>query len=187
MNAILTKFNWFALAGSLTTLLMIAVSIFTPWWQLTVGDDLMTVNASPVNVNMGFLDTSSTIPFIFALNIVSILGLLASAIAMLIYAVIPRKSFSMHLLGFGYKKPLYTVLFFIIGLVAATVICQAAISLNIPLMGSATSTLSIPFASGITLTVLLAAGFQWSFWLAIVAATLCIAARLYHEKVAPKP
>jgi hypothetical protein len=185
MSGILTKFNWFALAGGVTTILLIAVSIFTPWWQLNVGDDLMTVNASPVNMNMGFLDASFNIPFILALNIVSILGLLASAIAMMIYAIIPRKSFSMHLLGFGYKKPLYTVLFFIIGLVATTMICRAVLNLNIPLMGSATSTLPIPLASGITLTVLLAAGFQWSFWLAIVAATLCIAARIYHGKVAP--
>ena len=185
MSGILTKFNWVALAGGVTTILLIAVSIFTPWWQLNVGDDLMTVNASPVNMNMGFLDASFNIPFILALNIVSILGLLASAIAMMIYAIIPRKSFSMHLLGFGYKKPLYTVLFFIIGLVATTMICRAVLNLNIPLMGSATSTLPIPLASGITLTVLLAAGFQWSFWLAIVAATLCIAARIYHGKVAP--
>jgi hypothetical protein len=187
MNAILTKFNWFALAGGVTTILVIAVSLFSPWWQLTVGDDLLTVNASPVNMNMGFLDASFTIPFILALNIVSILSLLASAIAMLIYALIPRKSYSMHLLGFGYKKPLYTVLFFIIGLVATTMICQAVLSLNIPLMGSATSTLPIPFASGITLKVLLSAGFQWSFLLAIVAATFCIAARIYHGKVAPAP
>jgi hypothetical protein len=187
MNAILTRFNWFALAGGVTTILMIAVSLVSPWWHLTVGDDLMTVNVSPVNMNMGFLDTSFTIPFIFALNIVSILSLLASAIAMLIYSLIPRKSYSMHLLSFGYKKPLYIVLFFIIGLVATTMICQAVLSFTIPLTGSATSTLPIPFVSGITLTVLLSAGFQWSFWLAVVAAGLCIAARLYHGKVAPAP
>jgi hypothetical protein len=187
VNSILTKFNWFGLAGGATTILLIAVSLAYPWWQLTVGDDLMTVNASPVNMNLGFLDTSFTIPFILALNIVSILTLLASGIAMLIYSIIPRKSYSKHLLGFGYKKPLFTVLFFIIGLVVATVICQAVLSLNIPLMGSTTSTLPIPFVSGITLTVLLSAGFQWSFWLAIVAAGLCIAARLYHTKVAPAP
>jgi hypothetical protein len=187
MKSILTKFNWFALAGGVTTILVIAVSLVYPWWQLTVGDDLMTVKASPVNMNLGFLDTSFTIPFIWALNMVSILSLLASGIAMLIYSIIPRKSYSKHLLGFGYKKPLYTVLFFVIGLVATTVICQAVLSLNIPLMGSTTSTLPIPFVSGITLTVLLSAGFQWSFWLAIVAAGLCIAARLYHGKVAAVP
>lgn len=187
MNDILTKINWFALAGGATTILVIAVSLFYPWWQLTVGDDLVKVNASPVNMNFGFLDTSFTIPFIWALNIVSILTLLASGIAMLVYSIIPRKSYSKHLLGFGYKKPLFTVLFFVIGLVATTMICKAILSLNIPLMGSTTSTLPIPFASGITLTVLLSAAFQWSFWLAVVAAGLCIAARLYHKKVAPAP
>ena len=187
MKSILTKFNWFALAGGVTTILVIAVSLVYPWWQLTVGDDLMTVKASPVNMNLGFLDTSFTIPFIWALNMVSILSLLASGIAMLIYSIIPRKSYSKHMLGFGYKKPLYTVLFFVIGLVVTTMICQAVLSLNIPLMGSTTSTLPIPFVSGITLTVLLSAGFQWSFWLAIVAAGLCLAARLYHGKVAAVP
>jgi hypothetical protein len=184
MSGVLTKFNWFALAGGLTTILLIAVSLVTPWWQLTVGDNLMTINASPINTNLGFLGASFTIPFIVALNIVSILSLLVSAITMLIYALIPRKSYSKHLLGFGYKKPLYTVLFFIIGLVATTMICQAVLSLNLPLMGSTTSTLPIPFVEGITLTVLLSAGFQWPFWLAIVTAGLCIAARIYHKKVA---
>ena len=187
MNAILTKFNWFGLAGGVTTIVVIAVSLVYPWWQLTVGDDLLKVNASPVNTNFGVLDTSFTIPFILALNIVSILTLLASGIAMLIYSLIPRKSYSKHLLGFGYKKPLFTVLFFVIGLVVTTVILQAVLSLNVPLMGSTTSTLPIPFVSGVTLSVLLSAGFQWSFWLAVVAAALCIAARLYHGKVAPTP
>ena len=187
MTAILTRFNWFALAGGVTTILMIAVSLVSPWWHLTVGDDLMRVNVSPVNMNMGFLATSFTIPFILALNIVSILSLLASAIAMLIYSLIPRKSYSTHLLSFGYKKPLYIVLFFIIGLVATTMICQAVLNFTIPLTGSATSTLPIPFAEGLTLTVLLSTGFQWSFLLAVVAAALCIAARLYHGKVAAVP
>jgi hypothetical protein len=187
MNVWLTKFNWFGLAGGVTTLLVIAASIFYPWWQLTVGDDLMKINASPVNTNFGVLDTSFTIPFIWALNIVSILTLLASGIAMLIYSLIPRKSYSKHLLGFGYKKPLFTVLFFVIGLVIITVILQAVLRINVPLMGSTTSTLPIPFVSGVTLSFLLTAAFQWSFWLAVVAAALCIAARLYHRKVAPTP
>jgi hypothetical protein len=187
MSSILTKFNWFGLAGGATTILMIVASLFYPWWQLTVGDDLLTLNISPVNMNLGFLGTSLTVPFIWALIIVGILGLLASAIAMLIYSLFPRKSYSMHLLGFGYKKPLYAVLFFVIGLVATTMICQAVLDFNIPLMGSTTNTLPIPFASGITISVLLSAGFQWSFWLAVVAAGLCIAARLYHRKVAPAP
>jgi hypothetical protein len=183
----LAKINWFGFAGGATTVLVIAVSLVYPWWQLTVGDDLMKINASPVNTNFGFLNTSFTIPFIWALNVIGLLTLLLSGAAMLVYSVMPTKSFSKPLLDFGYKKPLFTFLFFVIGLVVVTVILQAVLSINLPLMGSATSTVPIPFASGITLTVLLSAGFQWSFWLAAVAAGLCIAARLYHKKVAPAP
>lgn len=184
MNHIFTKFNWFALAGGFMTILLITVSIVVPWWQLKVGDDLMTVDASPINMNLGFLDTSFNIPFIWALNMIAILSLLASAITMMIYSVIPRKPYSKHLLYFGYKKPLYTVLFFMIGLVATMMICQTALNFRVPLMGSSTSTLPIPFVSGTTMTVMLSAGFQWSFWLATIAAGLCLAARIYHNKVA---
>ena len=187
MNALMTKFNWFGLAGGLTTIIVVLVSLLVPWWQLTIGDDLLKANASPVNTNFGFLGSSFTIPFIWALNIVSLLTLIASGIAMLLYSVWPRKSFSKHLLGFGYKKPLFTVLFFIIGLVVITAILQAVLSFNVPLMGSTTSTLPVPLASGVTISFLMSAAFQWPFWLTVVAAGLCIAARLYHKKVATVP
>jgi hypothetical protein len=184
MSSILTKFNWFGFAGGVTTIVMLAVSMVYPWWQLTVGDNLMTINASPVNTNFGFLGNSLTIPLIWALNVVALLALLLSGIAMIIYSVMPTKSFSKPLLDFGYKKPLFTFLFFVIGLLLFTIILQAVLDFNLPLMGSTTNTLPIPFASGVTITVLLSAGFQWSFWLAAVASGLCIVARLYHKKVA---
>jgi len=187
MKTLMTKINWFGLAGGITTIVLLVASFFYPWWQLTVGDDLLKANASPVNTNFGFLDTSFTIPFIWALNVVSLLTLLLSGIAMLVYSVMPTKSFSKPLLDFGYKKPLFTFLFFVIGLVVVTVILQAVLSINVPLMGSTTSTVPIPFSSGITVSVLLSAGFLWPFWLAAVAAGLCIAARLYHKKVAVAP
>jgi hypothetical protein len=184
MATILSKINWFGFVGGALTILMIVVSMFYPWWQLTVGDDLIKINASPVNTNFGFLDASFTIPFLWALNVIGLLTLLLSGVAMLIYSVMPTKSFAKPLLDFGYKKPLFTFLFFVIGLVAVTMILQAILDFNLPLMGSATNTLPIPFASGVTISVFLSAGFQWSFWLAVVAAALCIAARLYHKKVA---
>jgi hypothetical protein len=184
MATILSKINWFGFVGGALTILMIVVSMFYPWWQLTVGDDLIKINASPVNTNFGFLDASFTIPFIWALNVIGLLMLLLSGVAMLIYSVMPTKSFAKPLLDFGYKKPLFTFLFFVIGLVAVTMILQAVLDFNLPLMGSATNTLPIPFASGVTISVFVSAGFQWSFWLAVVAAALCIAARLYHKKVA---
>ena len=187
MSGLLAKINWFGFAGGVTTLIMIAVSMVYPWWRLTVGDDLLTANASPVNTNFGALGTSFAIPFIWALNVVSLLTLLASAVAMLIYSLLPGKSYSKQLLNFGYKKPLFIVVFFVVGLVVTMLICQTVLSLSIPLMGSTTSTLSKPFVSGVNITVLLSAGFEWSFWVAVVGAALCIAARLYHKKVAAVP
>jgi len=178
------KINWFGFAGGVTTIVMLAVSMVYPWWQLTVGDDLMTINASPVNTNFGFVGTAFTIPLIWALNVVALLTLVLSGVAMIIYSFMPNRSFSKPLLDFGYKKPLFTLLFFVIGLLVTTIILQAVLNFNLPLMGSTTNTLPIPFASGVTITVLLSAGFQWSFWLAAVAAGLCIAGRLYHKKVA---
>ncbi|MDX1813440.1 MAG: hypothetical protein R3319_01480 [Candidatus Bathyarchaeia archaeon] len=183
----MAKINWFGFAGGVLTILVIAVSLVYPWWQLRVGDDLMTINASPVNTNFGVLGTGFSIPFILALNIIGLLSLLLSGVAMIIYSVMPAKSFAKPLLDFGYKKPLFTLLFFVIGLLVITVILQTVLSINLPLMGTAISTVPIPFASGTTLSLLLSAGFQWSFWLAAVAAGLCIAARLYHKKVAVLP
>ncbi len=185
MDSISTKFNWFGLAGGVTTIVMLVASLFYPWWQLTIGDNLLTVNASPVNTNFGFVGTAFSIPLIWALNVVALLTLLLSGIAMIIYSVVPRRSFAKPLLDFGYKKPLFTFLFFIIGLVVVAVILQAVLNFNFPLMGSTTNTLAIPSVSGVIISVLLSAGFLWSFWLAAVAAGLCIAARLYHKKVAP--
>ena len=187
MKGWLAKINWFGFAGGVLTILVIVVSLVYPWWQLSVGDDLMTINASPVNTNFGFLGTGFSIPFIWALNVIGLLSLLLSGVAMIIYSIMPAKSFAKPLLDFGYKKPLFTFLFFIIGLFVVTVFLQNVFSINLPLMGTATSTVPIPFASGTSLTLLLSAGFQWSFWLAAVAAGLCIVARLYHKKVAVVP
>jgi hypothetical protein len=178
-----TKINWVGLAGGVTTIVVIIVSLFYPWWQLTIGDNLLKVNSSPVNTNFAFPDTAFTIPFIWALNIVSLLTLLASGIAMLVYSVIPTKPYSKHLLGFAYKKPLFTLLFFMIGLFALTLLIQAILSINVPLTGSTTSTLPTQFTEGTTISVLLSAGFQWPFWLAVVATGLCLAARIYHKRI----
>jgi hypothetical protein len=65
----LNKINWFGITGGILTLLVIAVSLYNPWWQLTIGDNLMRVNASPMNTNFGLMCTQFTIPLIYALNL----------------------------------------------------------------------------------------------------------------------
>jgi hypothetical protein len=180
-----TKINWFGLAGGVTTIVLILVSLYNPWWQLTVGEDLVKANVSPLNTNFGFLGTTFTIPLIWILNIASILSLFTSGIVMLVYSLIPTKSYSKHLLGFAYKKPLFTVLFFVVSLFVLTLLVQALFNFNVPLMGSTTTTLPTALTRDITITisVLISAEFQWPFWLAAVAAGLCIAARIYHTRI----
>jgi hypothetical protein len=177
------KINWFGLAGGITTIAVIIVSLFSPWWQLTVGENLAKANISPFNTNFDVLGTTFTIPLIWALNVVCLLSLVASGIVMVVYSIIPTKSYSKHLLGFAYKKPLFTLLLFVGVLVALTLLVQALFSFNVPLMGSTTSTLPTALTRDITISVLISAGFQWSFWLAAVAAGLCIAARIYHKRI----
>jgi hypothetical protein len=177
------KFNWFGLAGSIAIIMLIIISLFVPWWQLTVGDDLVKANASPVNTNFNFAGDSFTIPLIWALNIGSIISLTAGGIAILIYSVKPAESYSKRLLNFGYRKPLYSLLFFVIGLFAITLVIKSMFSLEVPLIGSAETTLPQSMTQGTTVSVLMSAAFIWPFWLAAVASGLCIAARFYHKKI----
>src|SRR3990170_3731320 len=129
-----TKINWFGLAGSVAIIMLIVISLFVPWWQLTVGDDLVKANASPMNTNFNFAGDSFTIPLIWALNIGSIISLTAGAIAIMIYSVKPAEPYSKRLLNFGYRKPLYSLLFFVIGLFAITILVKSIFSLDVPLI-----------------------------------------------------
>ncbi len=188
MNMQIKKINWFGLVGGILILVVLVASIFYPWWQLIVGENLLTVNASPVNTNFGVLGTPFTIPLILALNIGSILMFLCSGIVMLIYAVLPTKPYSKDLLGFAYRKPLYAVVVMVASLLIITYSAQAMFGVGIPLAGK--STIFLPsFMMGInaSIGVLVSTAFQWPFWLAIVAAALCLAARIYHMKLSSTP
>jgi hypothetical protein len=179
-----SKINWFGVAGGSLTLLVIAASLYNPWWQLTIGENLMKINASPMNTNFGLLGTQFTIPLIYALNIGSILTFLFSGIIMLIYSFMPTKSYSKDLLGFCWKKPLWSVIFSFAGLFIIIVIAGTILGIQIPLMGTGTLILPSQFTMGVNISVLVSSAFQWPFYLAITAAALCIIARIYHRKLA---
>ena len=179
------KFNVIALAAGVSTLLLIAISLFVPWWQFTVGNPaIATVNVSPVNLNLDLLGNSLTVPIVYALNIASALSLASGGIIMLIYSVRPNKSYSKKLLGFAYKKPLYAVILFIIGLLSMSFIAQRLSGFAIPVTGSSAMTLpQSMMPDGANVSVNVSAGFGWPFYFAIVVAGLCVAARVYHRKV----
>jgi hypothetical protein len=181
------KINWFGFAAGVVILVLLVISFYVPWWQLTVGEDMMKVNASPVNTNFGVFGTQFTVPLIWALNLVSILTLAVSGVAMLLYSFFPTKSYSKELLGFSYKKPLYTLILFVSGLLVIISIA-GVLGFSIPLLGSTTFAIPTQFVpTGLSINALVSGSFQLPFYFAIGAVALCIAARLYHGRVVKIP
>jgi hypothetical protein len=174
--------NWFGFAAGIVTLIVLVISLFIPWWQLTVGDNLMKVNASPVNTNFGLFGAQFTLPLIFALNLVSVLTFTASGIIMLFYSIMPTKPYSKQLLGFSYKKPLFSLITFVSGLLIITSIA-GLLDINVPIIGSTTLNLPSNLTMGANINASVSGSFQLPFWLAMMAAALSIAARLYHGHV----
>jgi len=183
---LIKKINWLGLAGGVTTLAIVMISFTgaSSWWQLAAGQGMIQANISPLSFNSSILGGSFTIPIILFLNLVSQLSLLASAISMLIYSIIPEKGYAKHLLGFAYKKPLIVVIIFLASILIATYFAGMLFNINVPLMGSATLTLSIGEAS---IEIPVETGFTWVFWLAITASALCLAARFYHKRIVSAP
>jgi hypothetical protein len=177
------QINWFALISGILVLFLIPISIYFPWWQLVIGQNLLAVNASPVNTHFNLMGTALSSSLVWAMNLTGILTFLASGIILLIYGLIPTKPYSIDLLSFAYRKPLYTVLLYLVALIIMTVATQAILGKGLPING--TSTLIVPsnLTMGITISVLVSSAFQWPFWLAIATAALCIVARIYHTKL----
>jgi hypothetical protein len=174
------------LVAAITTFLLIAASYFFPWWQLTVGTPAFAVvNFSPLNLNFSLFGDIITIPLIWAINISCLLILLAGGIIMMIYSVAPTKPYALKLLGFGYKQPLIAVVLFVVEVFGLVFSARTFTGFDFPLMGSGTVGLPAGLApGGISITVNIASAFGWPFFLAIAVAVLCIAARLYHRKMA---
>lgn len=183
------RINYIALAAGTLTLALIVISLFVPWWQFTVGDPAIAqVGLSPVTYNLALFGTILTMPLVYALTLGSMLTLIAGGVIMLVYAVYPNKSYSKQLLGFGYKKPLYAVILFGVALVALYFSATYLGGMNVPISGS--GTMGLPKAIGdvgVGVSVKVNSSLNWPFYLAIVVAVLCIAARLYHKKVEETP
>ncbi len=179
----LKEINWFALVGAALLLVLVPISFYFSWWRLVIGENLFVVNTSPVNTSFGLMGTVFTVPLIWALNVIGMLTLTISGVVLLIYSVFPARSFSMDLLSFGYRKPLYMVIIYVAGLFVTTLAVQAFSGMSIPLSGSFNVVLPASFTMGATVSVAVFSAFQWPFLLAIVAAGICIVARVYHRRV----
>jgi hypothetical protein len=179
------KMNWLGLAGGIAVLVLIVISFFVPWWQLLAGDNLVTANVSPIYTYFDFAGNSFTIPLLFAVNISCILLLAVGGTIILLYSARPAASYSRTLLKFSFWLPLVGVILFVLGLVLITLVAKSLWGVDIPLLGSAKVTLPSSVTQGTTVSVLLTAGFQWPFVLALAAAVLCFWARFYDKNIIP--
>ena len=179
------KMNWFGLAGGVAVMLLIVVSIFVAWWQLLVGDSLVTANVSPIYTNFDFIGSSFTIPLILALNISCVILMVVGGVAILIYSFKPAASYSRVLLKYGYWQPMVSVILFVASLVAIVMVVKSVWGIDVPLIGSGRTVLPADMTQGTTVSVLMEAGFQWPFVLALIATGLCISAKFYDRKIVP--
>lgn len=179
-----SRINWFGLAGGATTLALIAVSIFIPWWQLRVGDSLIAANVSPLYTNFNLAGNSFTIPAILAVNISCILLSLIGAVLILVYSVKPNKSYSKTLLNLSFATPLLFVVIFTVALFALSYIILTMYGFNFPIVGSANVQLPSNANGESSVSMQLTAEFMLPFYLAVVSSILCIASRIYHKRIA---
>jgi hypothetical protein len=183
------KINWFGLVGGVLTLALAVASLRVPWWQITVGENLTTIGLSPDRLSVILFGVSLTWPIIVAIDVIFLLLLVAAGIALIIYSVVPARPYSKHLLGFAYKKPLGIFLAFAILVLLLTNVgsiisliyrAGGAGSINLPWSGVKTIVVSIPQSA--TISVPISTSLQWTFWLAMVIAILCVATRIYHRR-----
>jgi hypothetical protein len=192
--------NWFGLASGVLMLVVVCLSVFTPWWQLQIGSNLATINANPFYTNFGFLGLNFVIPILFAIGIGLMVLFTISGALLIVYSAKPTKSYGKELLCYGYKPPIYIVVGFIVGLVIVAYVIPGIFNviskgqLNIatpifPLIGTSTTQLPAGMfgssgGASIQIGVTLTAAFQYTFYLAVVAAALAIAARVDHRRIA---
>jgi len=200
----LKTINWFALAAGILMLVLVVLSVFTPWWILQVGtgNGLATINAGPFYTNFSLLRLSFVIPILFAIN-VGIMALFAvSGITFIIYTFKANRGYSKHLLSYGWKRPLYTFVGFLVTLVVILYGLPMIINMTrgtsmvpvpiTPLMGKTVMQLSSSMlgggsgTGGIQIGVTVITAFTYTFYLGIAATVLGILARIYHRRIAPE-
>jgi len=190
--------NLFALAAGTLMLVIVVLSVFTPWWKLQIGSGcgLVTINANPFYTNFGILHLNFVIPILFAINIGTMALFAISGVIFTIYAFKPDKKYSKHLLSYGWKRPAYTLIGFIVAIMlilyVSPSIINAAAHTNafpvpiVPLIGS--SVIQLPSgmfggSNSIQIGVTVITTFGYTFYLAVAATALGILARVYHRRI----
>jgi len=194
----LKTMNLFALAAGALMLVVVALSVFIPWWklQIGIGSGLVTVNANPFYTSFGVLSLSFVIPILFAINVATIALFIVSGIIFIVYSFKPTKSYSKYLLSYGWKRPVYTIIGFIAMMMVVLYVVPDIINLIghtsavpvplVPLMGS--SLIRLPSgifgnSNSIQIGITVVTTFGYTFYLGVAAAVLGIVARMYHRRI----
>jgi hypothetical protein len=136
------------------------------------------------------------IPILFAINIAIIALFTASGVIFIIYSIKPTKTYSKHLLSYGWKRPLYTIIGFIVTIVVILYVVPSIINSMghtsmvpvplVPLIGS--SLIQLPSgmfgnSNSIQIGITVITTFEYTFYLAVAATVLGIVARIYHRRI----
>jgi hypothetical protein len=136
------------------------------------------------------------IPILFAINIAIIALFTASGVIFIIYSIKPTKSYSKHLLSYGWKRPLYTIIGFLVAIVIILYVVPDIINTMahssmipvpiVPLMGSSVIQLSSGIfgnSNSIQIGITAVTTFEYTFYLGLAATVLGIVARIYHRRI----
>ena len=193
-NVHVNNVNWFALVGGALTIVLTVSSMFVPWWQITIGQTLAKIGFSPVNLSTNIVGYNIALPIVTAISYMFFLLLVSAGIVLIIYSIIPGNPYSKRLLSYAYKKPLGTLIAFILlmlfvtnaGIIFGMMAGSSGMSgadLNFPWVGAKTLQLPSSMSQGILRGIAISAELEWTFWLAVSVGVLCVAARLYDKKL----
>jgi hypothetical protein len=152
---------------------------------MNIGEDAGFFRVSALNYEVNILGSPIRVEIVYFMNMIVQLFFVESAIAMLVYSLMPNRKFSEKLMKFAYLKPITTLLFFIISLLMLLLPLPATLlKKTLPIVGEEIVSLSI---MSISLDIPLRAGFTSAFWLTAAASLLCALAPIYHKEIISKP
>ena len=188
----LPPMNWFGLVAGV---LMLVLPFLGPWWSASVGTGAMDLALSPFDYDISLLEQpiSSTLVGYFLLA--AKLSIIIGGALMIVGSVGPKRWWGRRLVRFGAMR----VFWMLIGLIALLLLGaffmnsilpsllggmggeEVAMQLNVPYV-TGTTTSTIQMGDAATVTAPITASLTGIFWVAVLAAALGVAARIYHRR-----
>ena len=182
--------------GLIAGVLMIALPFLGPWWIARAGTGAIEMALSPFDMSITVLGQSISSDLVWLFLLAEKVAIIIAGVFMILSSLLPTSWWSARLLRFGVMKPLWAIVGLIILLLLGTFFMNnilpnflsnmigatgASVQMNVPyIMGTANSTIQV--GSQATITAPIKLSLTPAFWVAMVTAALCIAARIYHRR-----